>query len=233
MASQTLKKNAFELGTARILSTEPLDTSDAKWLGLKTINWIDEEGKERKWECAERKKNVSKPLPDHIDGKELSSTLKLHEQPPVAILALVSQPNQAVKVALVLQYRPPVGKVVVELPAGLVDGDEPVEATALRELYEETGYGKGEEDGGVASVKDVQRLMVCDPGLSNATMALVTIEVKLKSDAVPQPQPDEGEHIIVKLVELRSLKKTLDEYSSREGYTVDARLMHLAYGLSL
>lgn len=76
---------------------------------------------------------------------------------------------------------------MVELPAGLVDGDEPVEATALRELagclmnpdqcfvcstlittfvgldgfrlYEETGYGKG-DDGGVASVQDVEKFMV-------------------------------------------------------------------------
>lgn len=42
-----------------------------------------------------------------------------------------------------------------------------------------------------------------------------------------------GEHIQVELVELANLKKTLDEYCARDGYTVDARLMHLAFGIAL
>jgi ADP-ribose pyrophosphatase len=53
------------------------------------------------------------------------------------------------KLILVEQYRPPVGKNVIELPAGLV-GDEPGQAgeslleAARRELQEETGYLAGE-----------------------------------------------------------------------------------------
>src|SRR5215213_8200947 len=48
-------------------------------------------------------------------------------------------------IILVEQFRPPVGRNVIELPAGLV-GDEPgradeaLEAAARRELIEETGY---------------------------------------------------------------------------------------------
>jgi ADP-ribose diphosphatase len=48
-------------------------------------------------------------------------------------------------IILVEQFRPPVGRTVIELPAGLV-GDEParadegLEAAARRELIEETGY---------------------------------------------------------------------------------------------
>ncbi|MCB1065959.1 MAG: NUDIX hydrolase [Verrucomicrobiae bacterium] len=43
------------------------------------------------------------------------------------------------------QYRPPVGKKVIELPAGLAgdlpyQADEPLESAARRELKEETGY---------------------------------------------------------------------------------------------
>ncbi|HTV47037.1 MAG TPA: NUDIX hydrolase [Phycisphaerae bacterium] len=53
------------------------------------------------------------------------------------------------KLILVEQYRPPVDKNVIELPAGLV-GDEPGQtgeellAAACRELQEETGYFAGE-----------------------------------------------------------------------------------------
>jgi len=47
------------------------------------------------------------------------------------------------KVILIDQYRVPVGKRCVELPAGLVgdeDKDATVEGTAVKELEEETGY---------------------------------------------------------------------------------------------
>ena len=47
------------------------------------------------------------------------------------------------QVVLVEQYRVPLGKRCLELPAGLVgdeDADETIEASAARELEEETGY---------------------------------------------------------------------------------------------
>lgn len=47
------------------------------------------------------------------------------------------------RVLLIRQFRPPVGRTVVELPAGLIDPGEAAEATARRELIEETGYSAG------------------------------------------------------------------------------------------
>ncbi len=38
------------------------------------------------------------------------------------------------------QFRPPVNKVCIEVPAGLVDAGETAEQAAVRELKEETGY---------------------------------------------------------------------------------------------
>lgn len=54
----------------------------------------------------------------------------------VAVVALTT----AGDMILVKQYRPAVEQETLELPSGLVDSGEPAEATALRELEEETGY---------------------------------------------------------------------------------------------
>jgi 8-oxo-dGTP pyrophosphatase MutT (NUDIX family) len=46
-------------------------------------------------------------------------------------------------VLLEKQFRPPMGRDVLELPAGLVESGEPMEAAAKRELIEETGWSAG------------------------------------------------------------------------------------------
>jgi ADP-ribose pyrophosphatase len=52
------------------------------------------------------------------------------------------------KIVLVEQYRPPLGKIVIELPAGLAgdeeDANEEMVTAARRELLEETGYEAAE-----------------------------------------------------------------------------------------
>jgi ADP-ribose pyrophosphatase len=45
---------------------------------------------------------------------------------------------------LIRQFRYPLDRVFIELPAGKIDAGETPEATGLRELEEETGYRAGE-----------------------------------------------------------------------------------------
>jgi ADP-ribose pyrophosphatase len=54
----------------------------------------------------------------------------------VAILAATDDS----RLLLIEQMRPPLGKPVIELPAGLIDRHETAVAAARRELREETGY---------------------------------------------------------------------------------------------
>ena len=63
------------------------------------------------------------------------------ERPDAAIIFPLTNEGEVV---LVRQYRPPLERMELGLPAGLVEDGERPEAAARRELLEETGYSGGE-----------------------------------------------------------------------------------------
>jgi len=194
----------------KILSTEDLDTSDAKWVSLKKISWQDQTGRKRVWEAADRKTRGS----SGVDA--------------VAVLALIRSRTNAFPLSTVIieQYRPPIGKFIIELPAGLIDEGETPEQAGIRELREETGY---EAKGTI----DSSAVLANDPGMSTANMKLVVLDVPLEGDMeLPDQKLEAGESIVRRAVEVRNLYKELKEYE-RKGFLVDARLSHFAAGFDL
>lgn len=93
-----------------------------------------------------------------------SSSLPLFNRVAVAIFALLHSPTAPTRTIVIEQYRPPIGKTIIEFPAGLIDEGEGPEKTALRELAEETGYAGGSREGGEGTIKSVSGVMVSDPG---------------------------------------------------------------------
>jgi 8-oxo-dGTP pyrophosphatase MutT (NUDIX family) len=63
------------------------------------------------------------------------------ERPDAAIIFPLTREGEVV---LVRQYRPPLERMELGLPAGLLEEGEKPEAAARRELLEETGYSGGE-----------------------------------------------------------------------------------------
>lgn len=112
----------MSVGSQKVIKTEPLASADAKWTQLILTTYTDPHQKTRTWEHAVR---PTRPKNSDIDGVGI-----------VAILEKETGPE----IVLQKQYRPPLDKVVIEVPAGLVDEGEDAETAAVRELKEETGY---------------------------------------------------------------------------------------------
>lgn len=69
------------------------------------------------------------------DGKEAKREIVRHSG-AVAVIPITKEG----KIVLVEQYRKPLDKSIIEIPAGKLEQGESSESTALRELEEETGY---------------------------------------------------------------------------------------------
>ncbi|KLN66527.1 MULTISPECIES: NUDIX hydrolase [Vibrio] len=72
------------------------------------------------------------PLPN---GQEITHTTISH--PGAAVILPI---NEHGHIIVINQYRPSLKKWLLELPAGTLESDEPIEFCAHRELEEETGY---------------------------------------------------------------------------------------------
>eukprot|EP00241_Pyramimonas_parkeae_P022947 CAMPEP_0114290952 /NCGR_PEP_ID=MMETSP0059-20121206/8222_1 /TAXON_ID=36894 /ORGANISM="Pyramimonas parkeae, Strain CCMP726" /LENGTH=217 /DNA_ID=CAMNT_0001412407 /DNA_START=50 /DNA_END=703 /DNA_ORIENTATION=+ len=166
----------------------------------------------RKWQMAERPR--AKPRePGSADA--------------VCVFCIVKKKGEGSKLVVVKQFRPPLGKFTVELPAGLIDEGESFQEAALRELKEETGYS-----GRIVGSSGVQYL---SPGLTNECVRTVTVEVDgdivQNADTFVQSASD-ATFIKCDLLPLKGLTKALQGLEA-DGYGVKAMLYSFAQGLEM
>ena len=114
------------------------------------------------------------------------------------------------RLVLERQFRYPVGRVILEFPAGKIDPDETPLATARRELREEAGYTAG----------TWQHLGTVHPEIGYSTEA---IEMYVATDLTHVgAQLDEGEFLDVVLMTEDELLAAFDAGLVTDGKTVAA-----------
>ncbi|KAF2225106.1 NUDIX domain-containing protein [Elsinoe ampelina] len=203
---------AASLSNAKVLKQEPLKDDEAKWVRLVKTTYNSADNKTRDWESAERR---TRPEGSLIDG--------------VGIVAILEKANGP-EILLQKQYRPPIDKVVIEVPAGLVDAGETAETCAVRELLEETGYHGKPMEGGLSKTP----IMFNDPGFcnTNLNMVHVTVDMSDPRNQNPQPQTEENEFIECFTIPLARLYEECGKLES-QGYAIDARVGTLAEGIEV
>jgi len=137
-----------------------------------------------------------------------------------AIIALDEDPDGTRHILLVSQYRVPLSRFCLEIPAGLVGdhadtADELVEAAAARELEEETGYRAGS--------LEVLGEFYSSPGMISECFTLLRATELTK---VSEGGGVSDENINVHRVSLHNLAHFVAEWREM-GHAVDVRIAML------
>ena len=167
-----------------------------RFLACRKIYYTDARGISRHWEAVDR----------------TGSSGEAH-----AVFAVAKiMPDD--EIILVRQFRPPAGKLMVEFPAGLIDPGESAAETALRELYEETGFeGKVIRctAGGYSS-----------PGMTGESIVLAQMEIdgkKYPGGMIPENHQEECENIEVFRIKTADLGKFVEKMEA-EGCGIDSKI---------
>lgn len=194
---------------AKFLNSRPAQPGECKWIGLEKLTFQDPNGQQREWDSAVRMTRSS----GGVDA--------------IGMLTILKYPDsRSDEVVLQKQFRPPVGGVCIEMPAGLIDANETIEEAATRELQEETGY--------VGKIVSKTPIIFNDPGFSNTNLSLLTVEVdmSLPENINPQSKLEENEFIECFNVPLKDFAQKMVELDS-QGYKLDARIQNVAEGIKV
>lgn len=156
-----------------------------------------------KWKTIDSKYIIQRPWATlRVDKLEMpNGNIKeeyyVLEYPTWVNMVALTEDNQVI---FVKQYRHGAGRIMVELPAGVVEDNEDPEIAARRELLEETGY----------AFDDIS--YVCELFANPATSGNITYTYLLTGGRKVQEQDlDPSEDIEVVLMDLEEAKQFLFE----------------------
>lgn len=127
----------------------------------------------------------------------------------VAVIAITKEK----KILFVEQYRKPLERSIVEIPAGKLEAGEKPENTAIRELEEETGY--------TTSRLQYVTSFYTSPGFADEVIHLYyTDEVYKLEEEVPGDEDEFVEVIELTLSEAKQYEKEQRIYDAKTNYAV-------------
>ena len=151
--------------------------------------------------------NLRRDIVSLPNGREASREVVEH---PGAVAIVPVLPDG--RILLVRQFRHPVGKVLIEIPAGKLDKGEAPDRCALRELEEETGYRAGS--------LECKASIFTGPGFTDEVIHIYIARDLVKTTV----NPDEDEFLEVRAYELRDIRHMI-----RDGLICDAKTISGMY----
>jgi ADP-ribose pyrophosphatase len=139
------------------------------------------------------------------NGKTASREI-VHHNGAVAVLAVTDEE----KIVLVRQYRKPMDRILIEVPAGKLEGDEDPKSCAERELAEETGFK--------ANSMELVASFYTSPGFSDELVHLY----RGRGLTAGEAQPDEDEFVEVLYLTLAEAKKYIETGEIKDAKTIMA-----------
>ncbi len=165
------------------------------WVTLKTKTFLDRDGIEKEWGFIER----------------------IRKGRAAAIIPVTKETGSII---LIEQFRVPLGKKIIEFPAGLIDEGETPTQTAIRELKEETGF--------VGEVTNVSPEVCSSPGLTSETIYM--INMKVEEEARYEQELETSELIEVIKVKPEDAKKMVALWI-KENILIDTKVYIYLMGL--
>jgi ADP-ribose pyrophosphatase len=112
------------------------------------------------------------------------------------------------RLLLIRQFRYPIGKFILELPAGKLDSGQSPLDTVARELEEETGYCAGQ--------LTHESTFYTTPGISNESIHLYIARDLIRSEQ----RLEEGEHITLEALSLKECLQKIATGEINDGKTI-------------
>jgi ADP-ribose pyrophosphatase len=150
------------------------------------------------------------------DGREATRELVRH---PGAAAVVPILPDG--RIVLVRQFRYPLGRETLEIPAGKLEPGEDPQECILRELQEEAGYKAG-------SIKHLSTICTA-PGFTDEVIHLYEASQLQPS----QLQPDDDEFLQVQVFTLEEIRQMIHSGEIEDAKTIVSLLLHGANGGSL
>lgn len=140
---------------SKILGVKPL--AETRYLSMYEAEYENKNNNKKTWMIASRKKRT-----------EIEDIFFNNKEDSIDAVVIIPIHKEEKKLVLIRQFRVPINNYVIELPAGLVDGNEGYEEAVKRELKEETGLDLINID----KEASIEKSYV-SPGMTDESVALI------------------------------------------------------------